>query len=1219
MMKNLLLAFVITISFYNSNSQNLSYTCPRTINLSCGTACITINAQFPDLRALADDYSLNNISTTSACYPVVDPGVPGIPTSISIDDTYSSVINLPFTFPFYGTNYNSLVVSTNGYISFDITRAGLFSHYSTTAGDLPTTGYDRALIMGPYHDLNPAYTTSPTQRIDYVVNGNAPNRKWVLSFYRVPLFLTSCQNLIENTHQIILHESSGVVEVSVFDKQICLAWNNGKSMIGMQNYNRNMAIMAPGRRVSDPPWGAIDMNETWRFIPKNGVALYRSVELLNSVGAVIATGDTSRLNANTFEWNFTNICPPPNVPTLYVVKTTYQKIDNSGTFYSLDTINVLRLNSLPATTTSVATTCGASTGSITVTPTAGTSPYTYTLNGGAPVTVPGAHTFTGLAAGPYVVVVADALNCDSTINVTITTTSTISATFSTTATTCPLSTDGSITVTPTSGTAPYTYSLDGGPPQASNIFTNVAPGPHTVTFIDAMSCAGSVNVNVTAGTGTITATVNTTPTTCPLATDGSITITPTSGTAPYTFSLDGGPAQASNVFNNVAAGPHTVIITDAVMGCTGLLNINIVAGNTPLTASVSSTPTTCPTLNDGTITVTPTSGTAAYLYSLDGGPAQGSNVFTNVAAGAHTVLVTDVFGCTGTFPVNVAMGSSLTSSLNSTNPPCSNIDDGTITINPTSGTAPYMYSLNGGPAQGSNVFTGLPAGSYTILFTDANGCTGTNSVTLTGNSAITATAVLTNPLCNGNNNGSITLSPSGGVAPYQYSINGGATYQASATFNGLTAGTYNFLIRDVLGCIYPFSFSLTEPGTLAVSALTGFATCPNNDGSIDITAGGGTPAYEYSIDNGINYQTGNVFSNLPSGNYNNIRVRDANGCVTGTTAVVVLNDTMRLELGADSTICFGSSIMLIPQTNALTDTFRWTPATTLNYDTARTPIATPTDTTKYFVTAKWGICQRTDSITVNILHKPVPFAGNDTTICYKTNALLQGSAGNVSGSVNYAWSPPDSLNTPNAASTIARIDTTRKYTLTVTDNYGCNFLVSDSMWVVMMPQLVVFAGNDTNAILGRPHQLQASGGTNYVWSPAGPLNNPFIANPLATLFNDTYFHVLVTDAIGCTDDDDVFVKAFEGPTYYLPNAFTPNSDGLNDIFRPTPVGIRSTDYFRIFDRYGALMFETRQWMQGWDGMHKGKAAAPGTYVWMIKGIDKNGAVIEMKGTVILIR
>ena len=232
-----------------------------------------------------------------------------------------------------------------------------------------------------------------------------------------------------------------------------------------------------------------------------------------------------------------------------------------------------------------------------------------------------------------------------------------------------------------------------------------------------------------------------------------------------------------------------------------------------------------------------------------------------------------------------------------------------------------------------------------------------------------------------------------------------------------------------------------------------------------------------------------------------------------------------------------------------------------------------------------------------------------------------GSASNLSGTVNYAWSPPDSLNTPNAATTIVRIDTTRQFTLTVTDNYGCNFSVTDSVMVFMQPMLVVFAGNDTNAILGRPHQMLATGknATDFIWTPAGPLNNAFIANPSAILYNDTYFHVLVTDAIGCTDDDDIFIKVYEGPTYYLPNAFSPNADGLNDIFVPIPVGIKSTDYFRVFNRFGAMMFETRQWMQGWDGTLKGKPAAAGTYVWMIKGIDKNGSLIEMKGTVILLR
>jgi len=473
--------------------------------------------------------------------------------------------------------------------------------------------------------------------------------------------------------------------------------------------------------------------------------------------------------------------------------------------------------------------------------------------------------------------------------------------------------------------------------------------------------------------------------------------------------------------------------------------------------------------------------------------------------------------------------------------------------------------------------------------------------------------------CNGNL-GKITI-----VSPYsppdvEYSIDGGINWQTLNIFN-VPAGTYTILARRIGNLCTSTSVPLTinqPPVFNAFSTPVSAASCNAADGSLSVTASGGTVPYQYSLDGGINWQPSNLFNNLTAGNYA-VSARDAHNCIAVFPGVVTLNDTMRLELGADNSICFGSSITLVPQTNAATDTFKWTPPASLNFDTIRNPIATPTDTTKYYLTAKWGICRRTDSITINVLHKPIAHAGNDTSICYKTTATLTGSATNLSGTVNYAWAPPDSLNTPNAATSIVRIDTTRQFTLTVTDNYGCNFSISDSMWVYMHPLVFAFAGNDTNAVLNRPHQLIATGGTNYVWTPAAPLNDPFIANPLAVLNNDTYFHVQVSDDIGCSDGDDVFIQVYDGPNYYFPNAFTPNGDGLNDIFTPIPVGIRSTDYFRIFDRYGTLMYETKQYMQGWDGALKGKPAASGTYVWVIKGIDKNGSVVEMKGTVILVR
>ena len=132
--------------------------------------------------------------------------------------------------------------------------------------------------------------------------------------------------------------------------------------------------------------------------------------------------------------------------------------------------------------------------------------------------------------------------------------------------------------------------------------------------------------------------------------------------------------------------------------------------------------------------------------------------------------------------------------------------------------------------------------------------------------------------------------------------------------------------------------------------------------------------------------------------------------------------------------------------------------------------------------------------------------------------------------------------------------------------------------------------------------------------------NSFIANPLATISADSVlFTVMVKDIAGCTGYDTVKIKAFKGVTYYVPNAFSPNGDGNNDIFRPVPVGIMSTEFFRIFNRYGQLIFETSQITGGWDGSFKGKPQQSGNYIWMLRGKGSNGSTIEMKGNVVLIR
>jgi gliding motility-associated-like protein len=340
---------------------------------------------------------------------------------------------------------------------------------------------------------------------------------------------------------------------------------------------------------------------------------------------------------------------------------------------------------------------------------------------------------------------------------------------------------------------------------------------------------------------------------------------------------------------------------------------------------------------------------------------------------------------------------------------------------------------------------------------------------------------------------------------------------------------------------------------------------------------------------------------------------------------------MRLDLGADTTFCEGIGLTLLPQTNAATTFFSWSPVAGLSDPLIKNPLASPADTTKYYLTAKWGICQRTDSILLNILLKPIANAGKDTAVCFKTPAYLSGSVGKISGSVTYLWSPAQFLSRADTSATTLLADTngTYKYYLTVKDTYGCNFSNTDIVEIKMQALVPAFAGNDTNAVTGNPlpHQLLATGagiGGSYEWSwfPSDgvAISNPNIANPTVFLQNHNYeFSVKVTDFAGCVGYDKIKITVYDGPTFYLPNSFTPNGDGLNDIFRPIPVGISSTEYFRIFNRYGELVFQTSQWMTGWDGTFKGKPMSTGAYVWVIKGRDRKGIIVEQKGTVVLIR
>jgi gliding motility-associated-like protein len=316
-------------------------------------------------------------------------------------------------------------------------------------------------------------------------------------------------------------------------------------------------------------------------------------------------------------------------------------------------------------------------------------------------------------------------------------------------------------------------------------------------------------------------------------------------------------------------------------------------------------------------------------------------------------------------------------------------------------------------------------------------------------------------------------------------------------------------------------------------------------------------------------------------------------------------------------ICAGDTVQLGAQTNGLQ--FSWTPASTLDDPARLNPVATPVNNTTYQLIARIGHCTATDQVTVSLAPYPIALAGPDTTVCFRTPARLHAS---IAGS-SFTWTPTASLDNPNRLDPIATPVSTTSYILTVRDNIGCPKPKMDTVTVNVLPRVIAKAVADTLVVVGQPLQLNAEGGVDYFWTPPIGLNRTDIPNPVANYdgsFDSIRYKVLVLNESGCADSAYVLVRIFKtNPQIFVPTAFTPNGDGLNDVFKPIAVGISKIDYFRVYNRWGQLVFSTTINGQGWDGKVGGKEQGTGTFVWLVRGTDFTGKVVFAKGTVTLIR
>ncbi len=342
-----------------------------------------------------------------------------------------------------------------------------------------------------------------------------------------------------------------------------------------------------------------------------------------------------------------------------------------------------------------------------------------------------------------------------------------------------------------------------------------------------------------------------------------------------------------------------------------------------------------------------------------------------------------------------------------------------------------------------------------------------------------------------------------------------------------------------------------------------------------------------------------------------------NGCTNRDSVKVRVVSSVSLQTMPDTIICQGDQVNLHVQSNGLK--FNWSPSVALNNASLQNPSAQLTASTLFTVKASIGSCQAAGTFSVKTIPYPTAFAGNDTTICFGTAAQLNA----ISDGKIFQWLPTPLVANSNTKNTTAHPSNTTSYIFLAFDNKGCPKPGRDTVIVKVLPDINATVGHDTNLVVGQPLQLEAAGGVRYQWNPASNLSSAVIANPVA-LFDETTdgirYKVLAYNEAGCADSASILIKVFsKGTPVYVPTGFTPNNDGLNDVLRPTLVGVAHLDYFSVYNRYGEVVFTTNTLGKGWDGVFHGYPQPAGTYVWTIKVLNYDNTPIISKGTSVLIR
>ncbi len=707
---------------------------------------------------------------------------------------------------------------------------------------------------------------------------------------------------------------------------------------------------------------------------------------------------------------------------------------------------------------------------------------------------------TGLTAGTYQVVVRDAGSCTITESWAVTAPPALSfLATSYSNVKCNDHPTGTIDITVGGGTGSYSYywySLvdPGTQGQGTPHLNSLDAGTYFVTVTDANNCKLTRSWLLTqptklSGNGVVT------DVSCHGGNNGTATISGAGGTPPYNYKwITGSPSQ---LITGLTVGFYPVTITDAnsCMTFTG----QYVSEPSEITVVGVPTKVTCFGGSNGTITTTVTGGTPGYAYLWNNG--KSTPAITGLTAGTYTVTVKDAHSCTMIKSFTVISNLKMIITRNGyANPTCFTSNNGWIQLSVTGGLPYYTYLWNNGAT--TPTISGLIAGSYTVVVTDAGGCTETGSWALTQPAMLSGNGVVSNVTCFGGSNGAATISGFGGTAPYTYKWSTGATTQ---TITGLVAGSYAVTITDFNNCLYLTSRIITQPTEIIITGTPVMVTCfGGNNGKITTTVSGGTGGMTYRWNNG---QTTSSIINLTAGIYT-VTVTDASLCAKIGYWQIISPAALSLTSIKTNVLCNGGATGKIDVT-----VVGGTPAYSYYWNVAGnqgqgTPHVYALTAGVYTVTvADQNSCAMTQSW---LITQPVALSANSVgtnVTCYGGNngtATIAGSGGTAP--YIYKWS------TGSTASTITGLIAGRYY-VSVTDAHYCFIqtwqdITQPSNMSINYTATMVTCQGLSNGKITTTVSGGSGGSQTYLW------NNGQTGSTATNLTAGTYT-VTVTNSAGC--------------------------------------------------------------------------------------------------------